>query len=72
MHLEDQRKIPKEKAEKFKNDNGFDLFMEVSAKTGFNIQEILTQAALLLYNDYIKYKPKKLKAKNKKKNCVII
>ena len=46
--------------------------MEVSAKTGFNIQEILTQAALLLYNDYIKYKPKKLKAKNKKKNCVII
>ena len=46
--------------------------MEVSAKTGFNIQEILTQAALLLYNDYIKYKPKKLKAKNKKKICVII
>ena len=42
--------------EKLKNDLGFYLFMEVSVKTGFNPQEIFIQAALLLYNDYIKYK----------------
>ena len=42
--------------EKLKNDLGCYLFMEVSVKTGFNPQEIFIQAALLLYNDYIKYK----------------
>ena len=29
--------------------------MEISVKNGFNPQEIFIQAALLLYNDYIKY-----------------
>ena len=51
--------VSKEMGEKLKNDLGFYLFMEVSVKTGFNPQEIFIQAALLLYNDYIKYKRKK-------------
>ena len=41
--------------EQLKNNLGFDLFMEASPETGFNTQEIFIQAALLLYNDYIKY-----------------
>lgn len=51
-------------AEKLKNDCGFDLFMEASPKTGFNAQEIFIQAALLLYNDYIKNKKEESKIKN--------
>ena len=55
--------IPKEKAEKLKNDYEFDLFKEVSVKNGFNPKEIYIQAALLLYNDFIKYK-KNIKIEN--------
>ena len=65
-HLEDKRMVTKEMAEKCKNDIGFDLFMEASAQTGFNTQEIFIQAALLLYNDYIKYIQEELKDKNGK------
>ena len=42
--------------EQLKNEYGFDLFMEISVKNGFNPQEIYIKAALLLYNDYINYK----------------
>ena len=56
--------ISREMAEKLKNDCGFDLFMEASPKTGFNAQEIFIQAALLLYNDYIKNKKEESKIKN--------
>ena len=45
--------IPKEKAEKLKNDIGFYLFKEISVKNGFNPPEIYIQAALLLYDDFI-------------------
>ena len=55
-HLEDERMVTKEMGEQLKNDYEFDLFMEASAKTGFNTQEIFIQAALLLYNDYFKCK----------------
>lgn len=58
--------ISRETAEKLKNDCGFDLFMEASPKTGFNVQEIFIQAALLLYNDYIKNKKEESKVKNGK------
>ena len=54
--LEDQRKISKEKAENFKNEYELDLFMETSAKTGMNAQELFTEAAKLLFTDYSKYK----------------
>ena len=54
--LENQRVVKKEVAENFKNDYDLNLFRETSAKTGFNAKEIFTEAAFLLYNDYIKYK----------------
>ena len=38
--LEDKRKINKEVANKFKEDYNLDLFMEASAKTGFNAKNV--------------------------------
>ena len=54
--LDEQRVIQKETAENFKKDYDLNLFMETSAKTGLNAQEIFAQAALLLFKDYCKYK----------------
>ena len=80
--LEDERTVKKEVAEQFKKDYDLDLFMETSAKTGFNAKELFAEAAKILFNDYSKYKiirsPKNgeiLKIENidndkqKKKNC---
>ena len=54
--LEDRRVVSKEAAEQFKKDYELDLFMETSAKTGFNSRELFAEAAKLLFNDYSKYK----------------
>ena len=35
-----------------------DLFMEASAKTGFNAINVFVEAAYILYKDYLKYKDK--------------
>ena len=51
--MEDSREVPKEKAMKYKEDFEFDFFMETSAKTGFNTQELFVEAAKLLYKEYI-------------------
>ena len=53
--LEEQRKVTKEEGLKFKNDQGLDLFMETSAKTGYNARNVLIEAAKMLYADYLKY-----------------
>ncbi len=53
--LEDERKVSKEEGLKFKTDQGLDLFMETSAKTGHNARNVLIEAAKLLYSDYLKY-----------------
>ena len=50
--LEDQRVISKEQGEKMKRDYGFDIFMETSAKTGFNAQELFVEASKVLYEEY--------------------
>ena len=50
--LEDQRVIRKEQGEKMKRDYGFDIFMETSAKTGFNAQELFVEASKVLYEEY--------------------
>ena len=63
-----------------KSDYGFDLFMETSAKTGFNAQELFVEAGKILYDEYLKYKKeptiagerlltKKGKIEKKKKCC---
>ena len=59
VDLEEERIISKEMAEKFKNDYDLDFFMETSAKTGFNTQELFVKAAKLLFEDYNEYKKNK-------------
>ena len=38
--LDSERRVSYEEGEKAKKNNGFDIFMEVSAKTGYNINEL--------------------------------
>lgn len=54
--LEDQRKIPSEKAQNFVNENGLHYFNETSAKTGFNAKTVFIEAAKCLYEEHLKYK----------------
>ena len=53
--LEDDRKVKKEDAENYKEDQHLDLFLETSAKTGLNARNVLVEAAKILYNDYLKF-----------------
>jgi hypothetical protein len=41
---------------KYKDDYKFDMFMETSAKTGFNAKFLFEVAAKLLFADFFKYK----------------
>ena len=68
--LEEERKVTKEEGLKFKNDQGLDLFMETSAKTGYNARNVLIEAAKMLYADYLKYietNPQEVKQPGKQK-----
>ena len=51
--MEESRQVSKETAMKYKDDFEFDLFMETSAKLGYNTQELFVEAAKVLYQDYI-------------------
>ena len=42
-----------------KNDYGFNLFMETSAKTGFNAEELFFEAGKLLYNENEEFRDKR-------------
>ena len=53
--LEAERKVPKEDGEKFKEDQKLDMFMETSAKTGYNAKNVLIEAAKILYKDYLNF-----------------
>ena len=64
--LEESRKVPKEEAEKFKNENKIDKFFETSAKTGFNAKNLLIEAAKILYTDYLRYKESSRSAMSEK------
>ena len=44
IDLADQRKVTEEEAIKFKEDYYLNLYMETSAKTGFNAKELFFQA----------------------------
>ena len=79
--MEESRLVKKEQALQFQQDFQLDLFMETSAKTGFNTQELFIKAAQVLYEDYNLYKKKERKPnpklrlnndivkKEKKKGC---
>jgi small GTP-binding protein len=47
-----ERKITTEQGNKTKNDFQFDLFMETSAKSGFNSKELFINAASVLYKEH--------------------
>ena len=53
--LESSRVVTKEMGEKCKKDYKFDLFMETSAKTGFNSEEVFITAIKMLYEEFMKY-----------------
>ena len=67
VDLEESRLVTKEQALQFQKDFELDLFMETSAKTGFNTQELFVEAAKILYDDYMKYKKKQKKPNEKVK-----
>ena len=49
IDLADSRKVTPEEAKKFKEDFMLNLYMETSAKTGFNVQNVFIQVAKELY-----------------------
>ena len=55
IDLEAERQVSKEEGEQFCKDNKINLFLESSAKTGVNAQNIFIQAAKVLYSDYMNY-----------------
>ena len=59
--MEESRLVKNEQALQFQQDFQLDLFMETSAKTGFNTQELFIKAAQVLYEDYNLYKKKERK-----------
>ena len=53
--LNDKRQIEFEKGNQFAKDYNLDLFFETSAKSGLNVQNILIDAAKILYLEYMNY-----------------
>jgi len=49
--LEEKREVPIDKAKKFYEEHDIEIFMEASAKTGFNAQKIFIEAAKILYQE---------------------
>ena len=56
VDLENERKITKEQGQNFAETNKLHLFIEASAKTGFNAKKIFIKAAKMLYDEHLKYK----------------
>ena len=51
----EERKVSSEQGIKCKEENGFDCFMETSAKTGFNSKELFINGAISLFLENKKY-----------------
>jgi Ras-related protein Rab-2A len=56
VDLESQRTIPKEIAQQFCKEHGFNYFEETSAKEGTNAQKVFINAAKELYLTHLQYK----------------
>ena len=50
--LEEERKVSYQEGKDYADEMEFSKFLECSAKTGFNAQEIFIEAANMLYDDY--------------------
>ena len=59
--LEDDRQVQMEEVEQFLAAHKFNYFIETSAKTGFNAQEVLIRAAKELYMAQLEYKDRSSK-----------
>ena len=70
--LEEERAVTTEEARKFVEQYELDFFMESSAKTGLNVQEIFIQAAKVLYKDFLSYSKDKKKKKDKDTNTKLL
>lgn len=53
--LEDKRQVKKEEAEQLKSDLGINFYIETSAKSGFNSQNVFIEATKCLYENYLLY-----------------
>ena len=53
--LEDQRVVKTKEAEELAKEHNLDLFLETSAKTGFNAQEVFVKAAQMLLDNFKKH-----------------
>ena len=69
--LKEKRKVTEEQAKKFHIDHGFDLFLETSAKTGFNTQKIFVEAARTLYEQNLSYKERLSNASRESNQAII-
>ena len=56
LDLEDKRKVQYEEGKKLAQDFNFIGFFETSAKTGKNIKDMFLKAAVILYEEYNKFK----------------
>ena len=54
--LEENRQVTKEEANSFVQEHNIDFFIETSAKTGFNAQNVFLEAAKTLYLEHLIYK----------------
>ena len=63
--LEEKREVAIDKAKKFYEEHDIEIFMESSAKTGFNAQKIFIEAAKILYQEN-----KRLELKNEKEKDI--
>ena len=65
IDLENNRKVSTEEAERLANELGIQLFLETSAKTGYNASELFINAGKILYQDYLQNKSKKGSSRSK-------
>lgn len=59
VDLEDKRQVAKEIAQQFTKDQNVNMFLESSAKSGFNAQKVFIEAGKLLYMNYLNYSSKR-------------
>ena len=59
IDLDESREVQKEEGQNFADFYNFNKFVETSAKSGFNAQNIFIEAAKVLYDEYLKYQKDK-------------